>query len=381
MDVWMVVSTGFYEDNRVRKAAVSADASPGVNRVHVLAMNRESIASAPITSELGAIDVRQFGPPSDPWSSSFASKAALRFAFVLWSTWTVLVYARRGDIVHCHDVDVSPVGLIAKMFGRRFVLDAHEIYSGRHGLSRFGIALSGLLERWAVRGAGLVVAVSESAADYFSGFVGSGRIVVATNSRRSHEIVSDRAHKLVSNGSDIRLVYIGGFQEGRGLHQAIDAMMDLPPDYSLDLIGFGSLAGELVERARLADDRVRVLDPITVDEVVKTASRYDVGLVLTEPNCRNHELTVSNKIFDYAAAGLACILSPVHEHVRIRSEYDIGPVVPEVTAQAIVQAIAELVADPGWQASASHAARRLAHDRSWEREWEGVSEWYGGHQG
>ena len=56
-------------------------------------------------------------------------------------------------------------------------------------------------------------------------------------------------------------------------------------------------------------DRVTIHPPYRPEDAVIEASRFHVGLCLERAGIRNHELTVSNKIFDYHMAGLAVIAS------------------------------------------------------------------------
>ena len=56
-------------------------------------------------------------------------------------------------------------------------------------------------------------------------------------------------------------------------------------------------------------ERVTILPRHEPDQAVKAASAYSVGLCLERRGVRNHDLTVSNKLFDYHMAGLAIIAS------------------------------------------------------------------------
>jgi glycosyltransferase involved in cell wall biosynthesis len=100
----------------------------------------------------------------------------------------------------------------------------------------------------------------------------------------------------------------------RGLDDALLAVAILRDDgISLHLRGrFGADAGASL-RARIVElgiqGNVFIHAPHGPDEAVAAASQYDVGLCLERPGIRNHELTVSNKLFDYMMGGLAVISS------------------------------------------------------------------------
>ena len=66
-------------------------------------------------------------------------------------------------------------------------------------------------------------------------------------------------------------------------------------------------------RARAASlglgERVTVLPPHAPSAAVQSAAAFEVGLCLERRGPRNHELTVSNKLFDYHMGGLAILSS------------------------------------------------------------------------
>jgi glycogen(starch) synthase len=99
----------------------------------------------------------------------------------------------------------------------------------------------------------------------------------------------------------------------RGLEDALVAMQELPADVVLHLQGKMPMDGGAQLRKCIADlglqSRVVILPPYSPDDAVREASRHHIGLCLERPGIRNHELTVSNKMFDYHMAGLAIIAS------------------------------------------------------------------------
>ena len=99
----------------------------------------------------------------------------------------------------------------------------------------------------------------------------------------------------------------------RGLDEALVALTKLPEDVSLNLQGRMPRDGGDALKMRIAElglqQRVIFHRPYSPDDAVKEASQYHIGLCLERPGIRNHELTVSNKIFDYHMAGLAIVAS------------------------------------------------------------------------
>jgi glycosyltransferase involved in cell wall biosynthesis len=99
----------------------------------------------------------------------------------------------------------------------------------------------------------------------------------------------------------------------RGLQDAIAALALLPKDVVLSAQGNRSPDGERAVRAiaesRGVSSRVHLLEPHLPGAAVKAAAEHMVGLCLEREGPKNHDLTVSNKMFDYHMAGLAVIAS------------------------------------------------------------------------
>lgn len=99
----------------------------------------------------------------------------------------------------------------------------------------------------------------------------------------------------------------------RGLGTALAALTLLPEAVTLHLQGKLPRDRGAELRRRIDDlgisHRVNIYAPFVPHQAVSAATGYHIGLCLEHGGIRNHELTVSNKIFDYMMAGLAVIAS------------------------------------------------------------------------
>src|SRR5206468_9212097 len=99
----------------------------------------------------------------------------------------------------------------------------------------------------------------------------------------------------------------------RGLGDILLALQSLPEDIRLHVQGRLPSDGGAAFRQSAMNlgvwDRITIHPPFAPHEAVLSAAHYHVGLCPERPGNRNHELTVSNKIFDYCMAGLAVIAS------------------------------------------------------------------------
>ena len=95
---------------------------------------------------------------------------------------------------------------------------------------------------------------------------------------------------------------------GRGLELLADALAYCEPTFTLALVGNsqGNYQKELEKRIPQAwKGRVRFQGQVKDREVIHLVSRFHIGLALELRNTPNHDLTCSNKMFQYLACGLA----------------------------------------------------------------------------
>lgn len=160
----------------------------------------------------------------------------------------------------------------------------------------------------------------------------------------------------------------------RGIEDAIRAlpMIEVPVKLHVRgrmLPGFEAVLRGLIASLNL-QEQVVLHELIGPGDVVRAASAHDIGLVLTQPCCENHELAVPNKVYAYMMAGVAVGATATRGHrsavpdIRdIGFEYQPGNPV-EFAAQ-----VNALLREPGRLLSARREAFRLAHTRfNWETE-------------
>ncbi|SFB02181.1 hypothetical protein SAMN05216266_103334 [Amycolatopsis marina] len=144
----------------------------------------------------------------------------------------------------------------------------------------------------------------------------------------------------------IRLVHSGGAIPGRNLETLIEAVRGLDSTYSLDLyLVPGRDNGRYLDqlRALIADDpRITLHPPVTPHELVPTLNQYDVGVFSLPPLTPNHRFMLPNKIFDFVQARLAVVFGSAPETDRLITEYDLGVIARDASAQAMRDTLAAL---------------------------------------
>jgi glycosyltransferase involved in cell wall biosynthesis len=250
------------------------------------------------------------------------------------------VRARRPELVHCNDWNTMWAGVASKLLGARVVYDSHELWPDRNGRPEWRPWLLAA-EALFVRAADRVITTSPGYARVLAGRYRIDEPIVVRNVPTSASAPTSK-----SLGDPPVLAYAGGLLRGRGLEQAIDALARVP-HVRLDLIGPGAPAyrSELTARAeqRGVADRVALRGPVPPESLVEVLSHADIGLCLIQPVCLSYELTLPNKLFEYAAAGLPILASDLPVIAAEVRRHSAGEVVDPADVEAIAAGLRRLL--------------------------------------
>jgi glycosyltransferase involved in cell wall biosynthesis len=234
---------------------------------------------------------------------------------MLRTTWLVLREALRvgADVYHLHDSELIPIGWILKLRGRRVIFDAHEDRPKQilskpwiHPSLRPAVAaVTRLVERASAAVFDRVVAVTPSVAATFP----PHKTHLVQNYPIPGELAAITGIPYEERPPEV--VFVGGINEIRGIHEMVQAMEHLPADSASQLVLIGRFDDPAVERAvrrRPGWKRVRAVGWQSRDEVAAHLARARAGLVLYHPE-PNHVSAQPNKLFEYMSAGLPVIAS------------------------------------------------------------------------
>lgn len=171
-------------------------------------------------------------------------------------------------------------------------------------------------------------------------------------------------------GDRVRVLYHGVVREHRGLEACVRSVAHWRPEFDLTIRGpcSESYRAALLEEARAAgvQDRVRVVDPVPMTELVREASAFDVGLFALPGHSRHNRYALPNKFFEYVAAGLALCVSDLPEMAALVQRHGLGRLIGDVSPQAIAAAL------NGFERPTLDEAKRnalaAARELCWERE-------------
>lgn len=292
--------------------------------------------------------------------------------------------------VHAHDLNTAYVALaVARLTGAHLVVDFHEWTSENvHWNDTVKAWLPypedwkaelQALERRVMEEASAVITVSPSIADAISRELGGGRQLALI--RNIPDLAFSAGNDYPSLRETLRLrpdqfliLYQGGIGPTRRIEPAIAALAHAPacvlairgPRMDLYEDGYRRAAAEAG-----ASDRLHLLDAVPSTDVVAGANGADAGLYTVVGVCRNYELALPNKVYEYAAAGLPVLVSDYPEVSRFVREAEIGLAFDSEDPQSIAAAMTRVASDKAltarFRANAAKALASVDGEREWQK--------------
>ena len=283
-----------------------------------------------------------------------------------------LIIKTKPDIIHANDLNaLIPAYYAAKKLKCKLIYDTHEIFLENIGVKDKKIVRKGygFFEKKIIKKCDLVVSVSNAAAGYLSDFYNIKKPLVVTNCISKDRIITD----VLEKNDGFEVLCHGQYYAGRGYDLLLKCakIMKSNKDVNFCVRGFGRLEMEMrnyVESNQL--NNFIFYPPVTVQELIPKASLSMVGVAITEPINLNFKLSVSNKLFEYAAAGLPVIMSDIPEHRYLNDKYHFGIILENNTPEEICKAVEKLYADKEFYNKCAENAIKLAREINWENEFE-----------
>lgn len=252
----------------------------------------------------------------------------------------------KAELIHFHDPELLPLGLVLQLLGRKVIYDAHEWARGstlsrpylNPHLARFVARVIGGLEWVAARVLTHVVAATPFIATLYK----ADKVTVIANYPDLDELSETRdpsEHRDPACG-----VYVGGINEGRcgsEMFAAVTKARAIDPRIHLIMGGWieDGLHPEDVEG-------IEYRGVLSRPDVVKADSEASFGLMLLRP-LPNYIDSLSTKFFEYLAMGIPALVSRSSRLiVAIVDEVGCGLVVDGEDVDQIAAAMVTFAADP-----------------------------------
>ena len=367
MKVCDVVKTSVWCDPRVKKQIESYISADGVEveavGIEDSRYNADEVAKVPCKVHIVPVDQKYFGK-----KRTFLMKVK-RELFVNREM-TRMIIDTKPDVIHANDLNaLVPAYKAAKKLKCKLIYDSHEIFVENLGIVDHKLvkAVWAFLEKKIVKKVDAMVSVSNAAAEYFDEKYKVKKLMVVTNCVSSNRIIKEKPEMRMPR----QILNHGQFYEGRGY----DIMIEASPvfkdreDIEFVLRGYGSMEPQLRKRAEeLNAKNVTFAPPVKIDELIPEASYAWVALAITEAISVNFRLSVSNKIFEYAAAGLPVIMSDIPEHRYLNGKYDFGIILEDNSVESLSAAIEKLYGDDELYKRLSENAIKMSLEVNWDEQ-------------
>jgi glycosyltransferase involved in cell wall biosynthesis len=294
-----------------------------------------------------------------------------------------LEVAPAADVYHGMAYMGIPVALsLGNRHGAKVVYDARDIYMVAANLAKMRGPIKALLARlehgWA-RAADRVLTVNAPYAEELAKRFDVPLPVIVMNCSYRFTPATERPrllHDSLGLDPDTRVVlYQGGFMEGRGVEQLLEAVRQIPGAV-LVAMGYGALEGAYKEAADRPDNRGKfyVLPAVPPTELLDWVASADVVGVLFQHDTLNHYLSTPNKFFEAMSAGVPSVCSDHPGMGPIARATGCAIPVPPDDVGAIAEAIRSIVEAPAADREAMRErAFRAAHETyNWESQVEAL---------
>ncbi len=328
----------------------------------VTLIGRETGSQLPLS--LPGVDAERIRVP-------FRKGPGMYILFNFFLFWRLLF--RRFDLCLACDLDtLVPCYMVTRLSGRKLVYDAHEYFTGQHGLAERSVkhAIWKWAERRILPKLRHMLTVSDSIADLYHREYGVVPVVIRNVAPSVTHLEPHDRSALGPSEEELLVVFQGsGINEGRGARELIKAMTMLER-IRLVFIGSGDISDSLRKSAREsgAAERIMFLPRMPWEEMMRYTMCCDAGLSLDADTCENQRYSLPNKLFDYIAAAIPAVVSPLPEVASLISMYGCGVVIGEVTPGAIVIALERLRDNRGLLLSLKEKTVEARRELTWEKE-------------
>ncbi len=282
-----------------------------------------------------------------------ASKMGRHLHF--WRAVVQVALRERPTFVVAEDYFTTLPGWIsAKCSGCKLIYDSHELIipepSKRMSKrDRFWY----MLERWVIHRADLVIAANEERAHLMAEHYNLSQnpvvmrnIPALANPTTSKEDVLHRFPMLSrSRPDEVLVIYQGDVSLSRGIGRFVKAFSYLGPEYRIVIVGGGQDLGRIKELGQSLESEGRLVTLGRVEHKTLPAitAIADVGIVTYPFQGLNNIYCASNKIFEYAQAGLPLVATDQLPLRRLVEKYGIGKLIGEHDgAEKVANAIREV---------------------------------------
>ncbi len=282
------------------------------------------------------------------------------FFFLLW---------RSFDFLIANDLDtLLAVKLVSIIKGKKFVFDGHEIFTevpelvGRSTAKKVWSSIG----NWAVPSATLCLTVN-----------GSIQKVLAEKYQTEFHVIMNRPviqdvefEEFTNRQANRIILYQGAVNRGRGIAETIEACKDIP-NIKFIIAGDGNEFTRIkssLEQTAYLDGKVELLGKLKPHDLKELTKKASVGINVLHAESLNYRLSLANKFFDYAQAGVPSINMDFPEYATHIEDLKVGVCIKDLQVQTIKSAIEEILDDAILYKEMLAACEQARRVWTWDKE-------------
>lgn len=225
----------------------------------------------------------------------------------------------KAGLIHFHDPELIPAGLVFKLFGRKVIYDVHELVYHHLDHKKWGNRISrsllksiyGFFESLAIRCFDKIILVvdDDQFRDYF--YNTYKRSVSKFLFIRNYPMIRfiDNLAPVPVEKSGNTLIYAGGLSRERGIREVIAATGLLSPAPKFLL--FGKWSDEAYRNECMTEEgwkNVEYMGYKRLEEIYPYIKRADLGIALLYP-LKNYLTSLPVKAFEYMTCSVPILMS------------------------------------------------------------------------
>tara|TARA_B100000524_G_scaffold316832_1_gene195593 strand:+ start:1249 stop:2190 length:942 start_codon:yes stop_codon:yes gene_type:complete len=252
----------------------------------------------------------------------FLNLAELTLKIVFYS------FKLKPDLIHCHDAfSLIPCFIISIFRKTKIVYDAHELESDKNGQNKIFKFITIFFEKIMWRKIDVLISVSDSIIEWYKKNYGFKNSLLLFNKPslklKKDKETFDLRKKYKIDKNKLLFIYLGDLCDGRGIDLILEVFSKYRIESNVVFLGDGILK-DLVLKYSQKFKNIFYHEKVKHDKVVNITKTCDVGLCFIEDISKSDSLSLPNKIFEYASAGINILGSDLPEISKFIKTYQAG---------------------------------------------------------
>ena len=140
----------------------------------------------------------------------------------------------------------------------------------------------------------------------------------------------------------IKLIHHGYASPDRVIEGMIETMDYVDSRFHLDLMLVANYQQDYLQQLEQmvkTRNNVRILSPVSFEEIIPFTSQYDIGFYILKPANFNHLYALPNKFFEFIQARLMVAIGPSPEMARLTKQYNLGIIAKDFSAKDMAKSL------------------------------------------